>query len=383
MKPTNFSEQIVVWGLCILSWVGLAGCSTPVAVHPDSDNHFSRHLGEFYDMPRSRTGSLPFPGPFTLYEEADPSQLGRHSYSGQTPDGAQKECDRGIVYTRAAGFLDICHVRNAADMTAYIHARVKLALQRGWKQAEFRAHEPSMYTITLQYPRDWATMPAGEREALIAELSVVIAQRVAFDVMTWHELLTWYGYKSTVLISEKGSAFTHEDIASHALGVQLAADAIRQGGDYDARITNGLNESMHELRVVGKAELDEAQELVRDKWWSKIGGAKQRMLDIGLADGRIEPWAIDQLREGCELKVFTLPSLERIAGRDCSGMYLLEIDPKVLEGFAIRNVLEGDPDRIIPERHFAVLLGEIAEDTDQPLDAMGEPLPPQLAARRR
>jgi len=361
----------------------LSGCSTPVGVRPGSDELYAEQLGEFYDMPRARLGSLPFPGPFTLYEEADPTQLGHHSYSGQTPEGATKECDRGIVYTRAAGFLDICHVRNAADMTAYIHTRVRLALEHGWEQARFRAHEPSEYTLTLRYPIDWYTMPERERAQLIDELSVVIAQRVAFDAMTWHEILTWYGYKSTILISEQGSAFTYEDVASHALGVEIAADALRAGGDYDEQITHGLEAAMQELRVVGSDQIDEAQRMIRHKWWSMIGGSKRRMLDVGQDDGSIEPWVIDELRDGCAMNVFTLPSMEQVAGRDCSGMYRLEIDPRVLEGYAIRAVLVGDPDRIVPERHFASLLRDIAHDADQPLDERGDPVPPKLATQIR
>jgi len=75
-----------------------------------------------------------------------------------------------------------------------------------------------------------------------------------------------------------------------------------------------------------------------------------------------------------EAAVLRVPTLGDVGGRDLRGMYQVEIDPKILEGFAIRSKLEGDPDRVVPERDFPVLMGDIAGSLEQVVPEPGDVL---------
>lgn len=362
MEPPriNTRKRALAFGAGAVLLIALSGCATTVPPRPGSSARYTQELEPFDTMPRARMGCLPFPGPFTLYDTADPTALGDHSYSGRTEPGNTHEVDRGIVYTRRAGFIDICHVRNAADMTAYLHARVRLAIDRGWDTVRFRSYEPSDYLATLHYPEGWDAMDPGERERVAEELSVRVAQQLAFEVMTWHEILTWYGYKSTIVFSEHGSAFTYEDTTSHMLGIELAGRALRSGADYNARMTLALNNAMDELQAVDHDGLNAALDAVKDDWWSPITGPKKRNLDIGEGDGAIEPWLVPGVDPGEGAITFRLPGFDNVAGHDLTGFCTVEIDPNVLEGFKIRDRLAGAPDRVVPERDFPVLIDDIA-----------------------
>lgn len=361
-------------GFCLL-WVMLAsGCASTIAPRPGDASSYEDQLGAFAQLPRARMGALPFYGPFTLYDRADLDELGTHSYARGGLLDFDNERERGIVYTRRAGFFDIAHVRNSADMTAYIYARAQLAIEQGWTAFTFKGHEPSTYTVSLCYPPDWYSIPIDERAQLGDELALRVAQRIAFDVMTWHEIITWHGYKSVIVVSEKKSAFTHDDVPSHAMGVQLAAEAIRSGKDFDLEMSDRLHAMLTDLGIVDAQTHDDAIKRVKNQWWSTIGGPERRMLDIGTGDGVVEPWVIQSLAEG-ERHDFKLAALDNINGRDFSGFYRVQIDPKVLEGFKIRSVLNTDREYIDPEIDFPVLLRAIAEQLeDHHVDAI-----PQLA----
>lgn len=343
------------------SLVFLSGCATSVAPNPNASHSYHDELGEFRELPRARLGALPFKGPFTLYTAADVSDLGTHTYKAG-PLEIDNERERGIVYTRSGGFLDIAHVRNSADMTAYIHARALLAIERGWEVFEFKGHEPSTYRVELCYPDDWEQLDVETRHRYTNELALRLAQRVAFDVMTWHEIITWHGYKSTIVIPESNSAFTYDDIPSHALGVQLAADALRTGRDFDLEMSRLLDEALSDLGAVEGDELDLAMNEVEGAWWDRLRGPERRLLDIGTDDGKIDPWVVNGHAD--EPRPYSLARMDDIEGRDFSGFYRVQIDPNVLEGFAIRSVIGEDREYIDPETDFPVLIEDIADSLD-------------------
>lgn len=345
----------------------LNGCAGTVAPRPGDVHSYDERLEPFDQLPRVRLGALPFFGTFTLYEHAQAGQLGTHTYESDMVLGIDNERERGIVYTRKAGFFDIAHIRNSADMTAYVYARAKLAISLGWDEFAFKGKEPSTYKVQLCYPESWGGLDAQEQARVGQELAIRMAQRIAFDVMTWHEVLTWYGYKSTLVIPEKNSAFTYDDVPSHALGVQLAAAALRSGGDYDQEMTLGLNRAMEELGAVDEEVESEVIRHVEDDWWTTLGGPKRRLLDIGLGDGVVEPWVVADFSDG-ERHDFELATLADVEGHDFSGFYQLLIDPNVLEGFAIRDVIGEDREYIDPGVDFAVIINDIAQTLEMPAE---------------
>ncbi len=323
-------------------------------------------FGAFGVLPQPRVGCLPFPGAFTLYASATVDGLGEHSY-----DDRNGETSRGIVYTVRGGFLDIAHIRNTADMTAYIHARVSHAMRAGWGCVQFRGYEPCVYTVELTYPASWAGLNARERAAVVDEAALRLAQRLAVQVMTWHEILTWYGYKSTGLVSERGSAFTYEDGPSHVVGALIAGEALRGGGgsggggDFDEQMTALLWQTLEGLGAVDRAGLSEAVAAVEGDWWSS-GKALRRHVETGL-DGPLTAWLAPGLSfdDGSGPEVWTLPPMDDVMGHDCTGLAAVLIDPKVFEkGRVLRRLAETD-DLVCPERDFPVLIADIRSEVGE------------------
>ena len=352
------ANRISLFSMLVLGVLLASGCASSISPNPEVAYSFDDELGEFSELPRSRMGALPFEGLFTLYDSADPGNLGTHRYASGLLEVDQGH-ERGIVYTRRAVFLDIAHIRNAADMTVYIHARARLAIERGWDDFTFRGNEPSTYRVELCYPPDWYDMSIHDRHRLGEELAIRIAQRVAFDAMTWHEIITWHGYKSTILIPESNSAFTHDDTTSHALGIELAGIAIRSGRDYNMEFSRLLDESMVDLEAVSEEELKQAMSRVEGSWYDSFSGPKLRMLDIGTGDGLIEPWIVEG--HGDDLHVFKLVQLDDIEGRSFTDFYRVSIDPNILEGFKVRDVIGEDREYVYPATDFPVLVADIAD----------------------
>jgi hypothetical protein len=320
-------------------------------------------FGDFDVLPRARVGCLPFPGAFTLYSSATVEELGEHSYG----DG-NAETSRGIVYTVRGGFLDVAHIRNTADMTAYIHARVSHAVRAGWGCVRFRGQEPCVYTVELEYPASWAGLSARERAAAEEAYALALSQRLAVQVMTWHEILTWHGYKSTGLVSEEGSAFTYEDGPSHVVGALIAGDALRtagSGAEFEAQVTVLLAQTLEELGAVGKDGLSEAVAAVEGDWWAG-GKTLRRHVKTGL-DGPLTAWLAPGLSfdDGSGPAVWELPDLGDVMGHDCTGLAAVRIDPKVFEkGKVLRRLAETD-DLVCPERDFPVLIADIRSEVGE------------------
>ena len=363
--------------LMLLAATLLPGCRSAVDMrcrHEGAARTPVPELGRFARLPHKRVGCLPFTGPLTLFEAADPAHLGGHSYSGRVspgPDGW--EVERGMMYARRGGFVDLCHVRLAADLVAYLHPRFRHALLHDWSCFRVRGEEPSLYHVTIRYPEWWSDLEAAEREALIDDLSIRLAQHLALTMTSWHELLTWFGFKSAVIFSEKGSAFTWEDSSSHALGVWMAGEALRREGSYDEAMTEVLAQTLEDLQVTDEAVLGRAIDAVKGDWWDGLS-TRRRNLDIGLDDGVVEPWLVPgmQAEEGALLAAFTLPTLNAVRGRDCSGVMEVEITPRVLESGLIFALLPERPSRVIhPKEDLPILLAHIASCYDEGLTTPG------------
>ena len=323
-------------------------------------------FGEFESLPRPRMGALPFPGLMTLYTSAD-GELGEHSYAG-----GGSEVDRGIVYTCDGGFLDVSHIRNAADMTGYLHARLAHALRSGWGCLRFRGKEPSLYECALTYPEGWDDMDPAERDAVIEEAAVIGAQRLALTVMTWHELLTWYGYKSAVVVSERGSAFTYDDGPSHMVGVLVAGEVLREGIDFDDGVTDLLAIVLEELGVVEPSELHAAALAVEGDWW-EFGQPRRRLLRTGLeaastsGPAEVRPWLVPELDfcDGARPVTLESPCLSDVLGHDLRRLVRVEIDPRVLESPKIFALLPDATNRVEPERDFPLLIDDIRREVGE------------------
>ena len=167
-------------------------------------------------QPHTRFGALPFPGVTSLFHAADAANLGPHRYTDRTLLGDEGE--RGIIYTERAGFIDVVHIRLAADWTWYVHTQLQDARRRPGVTSIAFTYEKSRVNVTV--PQD----PAHD---------AAVAAHAACALMTWHEVATWYGYSMVPLVSEKRSSFTYDDTVSHLLGAQAAYSVITAGTTWE------------------------------------------------------------------------------------------------------------------------------------------------------
>jgi len=199
-----------------------------------------------------------------LYENENivsPGEIGPHGYD----KGELTKENNGLVYTCRGGFIDLAHVRDMADTTVFLAMQIARALPG---------------PITIQMP-DQGT----KRRILIKPLpegmlarhgrwttAVALASFIAYDLSIWHEVVTWYGWESTLGISEKLSAFSPEDLYSNILGINLAAGIIleREASSreqYDQTMEVWLREAVRRLGGVDKAQGRRAMKAVDGLWW--------------------------------------------------------------------------------------------------------------------
>jgi hypothetical protein len=253
-----------------VAWLSLVGCG--------------HHGG-----PRYRLGSLPFPGPFTLYAAAD-AELGGHHYGDQPREGAPREVGRGTLYTCHAGFVDVAHLRESIDWTRHVYARVQAAFAERAPRLVFEGPDDTHYELAFHYPPQWAALSLDVQ----ARAALRIAQRSSLLLMTWHEVLTGSGYKTTGVVSERRSAFTYDDMSAHVIGVEVAGAALVDARPYDRAVTHALDTRLAELGVVDRECLARALDEVEGEWWKGIYALRLQR-ETGRFSGRLEPFVIDDL----------------------------------------------------------------------------------------
>jgi hypothetical protein len=344
------------------------------------------------DGPRNRIGALPFPGIFTLYHPADPDNLGRHRYDRAPRFFQPDEAERGIVYTVRGGFLDLAHVRVTIDSVRYCTAHVRAAMRERRDTVILRSNEGSVFIVSLRRlpaTTDGSSSGVGagaealaEAEARVAdELAIRTGQRLAYLMMTWHEIVTWFGHRKVMFIDESPSSFTYDDPMSHVVGLRVAGRALRERRSgswrsFDEAVTVALREELAELGAVSPGRTGRAVRAVEGVWWSR-GRPLKRQIDVGLSDGAVRPWLVPDLPFAPDPgppEPFSLPTLTDVLGRDCSDFYSVRIDPNIPEGDRMRALLPTRPRLFSADRDVPLLIEaarrqmrrRLAADVDQP-----------------
>jgi len=349
----HFAGRFVAAGLFFFMTL-TSGCGR----HTEFNNHRVK------SRPRSRVGRYASTtvGGATF---VNPEYMGSHEYGGR---GTERT---GIVYTCSAGHIDIAHVRKAADWTAYLTANVGEQLKRGESEFEFKFKEPSVYSVQLTYPESWEELSAGEKDAIIHDISIGLGQYFAYVGCTWHEILTWFGYRSVGIYPEFPSAFSWEDCFSDLLGIHIGVKALRDTEHtYNEAMTLALRRELEELGVQSRQTAMRASQKVRGRWFSGnflfLVNIKARNFDIGLDDGFITPWLVPSMSEcpGAEARPYPVPNLDFLADHGFSMSF--EVQPRVFESSKIlKAVYPEKKDRkkcLEPSVHFAVLMDHIKKD---------------------
>jgi len=357
-----FFKRHCFWALTIAISLNGMGCQ------PFPDRGLSCPADELIHKglrgePRIRFGCYPTStlGTFFLGEN-----LGSHGYCFNPWE------KNGIAYTCRAGHIDIIHLRIAADWTAYLTAKSFRAMMRNDAHFSFGlAVDRSASHVQLSYPPHWAELSEEDRATIAEEVAMALGPHLAFTMTTWHEILTWFGFKCIGVATEFPSAFSWEDSFSNLLGTIVATRALKDVEHrYDQAVVIALNEEMDRLGIQSASVAKRASQQVKGEWFT--GSAlffvdiKRRNFDIGLDDGMVTPTLLQGV-EAChdvEPVSYPVPNLDVLAKHGFSVQ--VEIEPHEWERNAILAVAYPDGEvrrkRIDPSVHLPLIMDHVKRD---------------------
>ena len=368
--------RVLPMTLVLLSVLGLSGChetrtfvgaiACQGLARPAASNSPGRWSFRGLDArvrPRLRPGS--YASATHGIHFVGPDDLGMHRY------WLNGEETNGILYTCAAGHIDLAHVRKAADWTGYLAAVTLDRLHGGQTTLQFRLPEPSWYTVELTYPRNWDWLSPAEQERVAREVSRQLGQYLAYTGLTWHEILTWFGFRPEAYKSEFQSAFSWEDSYSNLLGTCLAGEALQdQERTFSEAITVSLRNHLESLGAQPAVVARQASETVRGDWYSKrwfFTVINKRNFDIGQDDGRVTPSVPQSISvcDGAEARPLPAPTLDGLAQYGFSAA--VTIEPRVWEQGRIFKALYGNAKptarKLDPRVHFTPLIEYMKQDS--------------------
>lgn len=177
--------------------------------------------------------------------------LGHHSYTGWSRLGEYS----GLVYTLRGGFVDTGHVRDNADLTAYLYTRLRPMLRAGAGTIEL---DPLL----------------GARRVVVTarsdddETAMRIARRATFEVSIWTEVIQYFGKGKMRGAEETYSSFTPDDLYSNLLGTELGARAARSPLPYDRALDQELQGALARLEAQPSERTRSILSDLAGKWWS-------------------------------------------------------------------------------------------------------------------
>ncbi len=231
-----------------------------------------------------KLGAVPVPG-VRLANVVEVGEIGRHIFdpgvlaiATDTEGGFLSTETNGLVYTCRGGFVDVAHVRDYADWTAFLASRMEeLFATGGVIELPEEAGARFVYVSALAEP---LLDRVGRREA-----AVELAQWVAFQLSLWHETATWFGWAAFSGFPELASAFSPEDLYSNMVGIQMAGAIIRAGGadtplQYSRNMDFALEAVLRRLGALPRQGTREAAAAVDGLWWDSSRRLPEREVVI-------------------------------------------------------------------------------------------------------
>ncbi len=274
-------------------------------------------------------------------------KLGTHRYLGGRSEG------NGIIYTKNGGFIDIGHLRDIADWTAFLYHKILLSQRNDQTELKL-GHEGGLKTLTLKIPSELDSLDAA-----------TLAGRIAYDLSVWHEIATWFGASTVPLLPERYSSFSIEDAYSNLLGARLGTEALKSHLPYEEAMTGLIAATLKKLEAVEtEAATYAAMESVRDIWWTrdkKLPSRKvllQRQLTVYPV---VKPLLISENeRKSIALEV---PNLSA-KGNLLAEFYTLKF--KLNLKFPFKKMFPERKTREITQNDFRILLDYIQQDLERP-----------------
>jgi len=292
--------------------------------------------------------------------------IGRHNFGSSFSEST------GIVYTCSGGHIDLSHLRIASDHVYYLYNFCRKRLAAG--QADWRFNlscDPTQFHAFIEYPAGFDSMPPAQREKLIDDVSLELAQYFTWYLTTWHEVITWYGH-GTFLVSEFHSAFAWEDSYSNLLGAILGAKAAAAAagpgtGAYNAAMTSLLEDELVRLGAVSQSQARDASETMRGKWYSGSVAVQMllRNLDVGGADGCVSPAIVPGTCNNVTPACLSIPKLQMFKA---AGFNLrLEAGPPGHIKSKIHRLIynNGSTGPVLADEHLSLVMNHIASQARQ------------------
>jgi hypothetical protein len=310
-------------------------------------------------------------------------EFGKHSYYLGLSE------KNGIAYTCRGGHIDTMHLRIAADWTAYLAARSYRHLMNGDPKFSYKLlADRSRHYIQTSYPANWRSLPQEQRSRVAREVALIMAPYMAFEMVTWHEMLTWFGFRSVGIFGERSSAFSWEDGYSNLLGTIIASKALRDTKHpYDEAMTIALEEELHKLGLQPTEVVRQASESLRGDWYTGRVGVmlriRQKNFDIGVDDGFVQPLLVPGVLPcaGAQPAAYPVPSLAGLSKYGFSAT--VEIEPHEWEKGKLLRIAypNGKGTRIKPAVHFAPIIARIRQKVARSQRSSTVSSPPVSAPR--
>ncbi len=286
--------------------------------------------------------------------------MGPHSFLGG------REEKNGNIYTRRGGFIDLGHLRDCADWTAYLYDLIKASKTNRDLIITKIGNEGGEKILTLRIPDDLDNDDALE-----------LAGKIAYDLSVWHEIATWFGVSYVPMIPERFSSFSPEDLYSNLLGVHLATMAIKSEKDYNEAMTELLAEMLYNLECVDtEEETLIAMQMVDNLWYdSQKRFPNRRILLKRYFDPKsaLIPWLVPGIKN-------TLPPLVlQKPDEQLSDLYQLSI--KLNFHFPVRDIFSVESDRFVTQKDFSMLIDYIQQQIS--LEAESEQIRSQRIEKRK
>jgi hypothetical protein len=278
---------------------------------------------------------LPF---IKITEVTFPNALGAHTYLGD------KKERNGIIYSKKGGFIDIGHLRDIADITAYLYALILENKSKGYVNVKL-GNEGGAKSLQIKIDKSLDNTDL-----------VKIAGKVAYDLSVWHEISTWNGASYIPFVPERYSSFSVEDAFSNLLGVHLGMKAISSENNYETEMTFLIYEALKKYEAVATyEETVKAMNAVEGIWWSqKERYPSKDILILRLFDiyGCIKPMLVETNAYGSE--TLCVPDLND-KGKNIDDYYTLSIKTNFKIPFKEAGITP-DQSKTITQRDFQNLL---------------------------
>ena len=270
--------------------------------------------------------------------------MGSHTYMGH------KDERNGNIYTRRGGFLDMGHLRDCADWTAYLYNLIKAAQKDTTLTYMELRNEGGAKSLILNVPKDF------DDKSIIQ-----LAGKISFDLSLWHEISTWFGASYIPLVPERYSSFSPEDLYSNLMGVHLGMRAIASDLGYNEAMTLELEKMLDSLEAFNtEDETFEAMLKVNEVWYTnekKYPNKKvivKRNIEL---ESDLSPWLVP----GNESQL--PPYLLRKPDNALSKYF--ELSLKLNFRFPVDSIIPEKDDRIITQNDFDIFVSFIQTEINK------------------